>query len=214
MRKKILKIAIIMLVSLVIGASIVNAKASSFNWQVEANKSKLKPGEEVTISLSVSDIDMGDNGMNVLEGVIKYDKDVFEEITNSNIKSESNWSTTYNAETSNSLNGKFLAVNFSQGVTKNTKIFSVTLKVKEKITKQKEREQEIVFEDITSNDGTNLVKNGSKTVKVNVDLGNAQENDVNTQTQKSGIQPIVVTAIVVGVCLLIGIIRMKNKKRK
>ena len=108
---------------------------------------------------------MGENGINTLEGKINYDTNIFEAITSNSIQSLNNWTTTYNDESS-TLNGKFLAVNLSNGIKESTQIFKVTFKVKSDISETKETQ--IDFEDITSNNGTDLVNVGTKSVKLTI----------------------------------------------
>lgn len=158
----------------------VKAADNSFKAKLAANKTELKAGEEVTVTLGVSDINMGENGINTIEGKITYDKDIFETITSSSITNLNNWSVTYN-DTTNEKQEKFLAINLSNGVKENTQIFSVKFKVKENITQEKETK--ISFENITSNDGTNLVNAGTKTVTLKInqltDKNNTNSSNVN-----------------------------------
>lgn len=158
----------------------VNAADNSFKANLAANKTELKAGEEVTVTLGVSDINMGENGINTIEGKITYDKDIFETITSNSITNLNNWSVTYN-DTTNEKQGKFLAVNLSNGVKEGTQIFSVKFKVKENITEEKETK--ISFEDITSNDGTNLVNAGTKTVTLKINKSTNQNNTNNNSNE-------------------------------
>ena len=130
MKKKIL-LTTILLFTLMCLVTNVNA-ASSFKAETKATTNTLKPGEEVTITLSVSDIDMGTDGINVIEGKIKYDRDIFKEIELTDIQTYNGCTTTYNDEESTS-NGKFLSVNLSKGINDDNEIISVKFKVKENI---------------------------------------------------------------------------------
>ena len=170
--KKCIAIAIVMIIGLITN---VNAQ-STFEANVSASKTTLKPGEEVTLTIEISNINMGTNGVNTLEGQIIYDDNVFEEIKSSSIQNLNNWTTTYNDENS-LLNGKFLSVNLSSGTTQNAKIFSVKFKAKANIEKIKETKIEI--KDITSNDGTDLVNIGNKTITLKIDSGNSDEGNNN-----------------------------------
>ena len=110
-----------------------------------------------------------------------------------------NWTTTYNDE-NGKLNGKFLAVNLSVGVKENTQIFAVKLKVKKDIKKTSTK---INFKDLTSNDGTNLVNVGTKTVELTVKTQSA------TKLSKT-IVKILLLVVVFG----FAVIGIKNIKRK
>ena len=162
--KEFIAMAIIILI--IITGTTVKAE-STFKASVTANTTELKPEEEVTITVGLSDIDMGTNGINTLEGTIQYDKDIFEKIKSSSIQSLNNWATTYNDESS-TINGKFLAVNLSTGIKENTQVFKITLKVKKEI--KKTTSTQIDFKDITSNNGTDLINVGTKSVKLTINV--------------------------------------------
>lgn len=169
--KKIL--IVILMVGCIIGGMIGTVKAdtsTTFKANLTANKTSIKAGEEITVTIGASDINMGENGINTLEGKINYDTNIFEAITSSSIQSLNNWTTTYNDESS-TLNGKFLAVNLSSGTKENAQIFSVKFKVKETVTEEKNTK--IEFKEITSNDGTNLVNVGDKAVTIKINSGNS-----------------------------------------
>ena len=165
--KELIFIGMIICAIMILGTTVQGTNTNTFKASAVANTTTLKPGEEVTITIGVSDINMGENGINTLEGTIKYDKNIFEEIKSSSIQSLNNWTTTYNDESS-TLNGKFLAVNLSNGVKENTQIFSAKFKVKSDISETKETQ--IDFENITSNDGTDLINAGSKSVKLKINV--------------------------------------------
>lgn len=165
--KEIIILGVILAIVCMLGTTVNAESTSSFKAAVTPTEKTLKPGEEITITLAVSDIDMGEDGINTLEGTIEYDKEIFEEVKSSNIQSKNNWSTTYNDENS-TLNGKFLAVNLSAGIKEDTEIFSITLKAKSEI--ESTANTEIKFVDITSNDGTDLINVGTKKVKITVEV--------------------------------------------
>ena len=171
MKRKTEKILTILMLAIIILGVNVYAATNTFKASVTPSTATLKPGEEITIAVDVSDINMGENGINALEGTIKYDSNIFESVTSSNVQSFNNWSTTYNDETS-SLNGKFLAVNLTAGVKEDMKILSVKFKVKSDI--KETTTTQIDFKDLTSNDGENLVNVGTKSVKVTVNVENKE----------------------------------------
>ena len=187
MKKKILVNLLLVIVLGGMLTSVVNATTNSFKADLSATKAELKPGDEVTLTLKVSDINMGDDGINAVEGTIKYDTNVFEAITQSSITSESGWSTTYNGETSNSLNGKFLAVNLSAGTKEDTKILTVKFKVKQDVAKT--TQTQIDFVDVTSNDGVDLVNVGTKSVKLNVTVPEVPKNEVKNEVKNIEVKP-------------------------
>ena len=165
--KEIILVGMIIFAIIALSTIVKAESTNTFKASATANTTTLKPGEEITITIGVSDINMGANGINTLEGTIKYDKTIFEEIKSSSIQSLNGWTTTYNDENS-TLNGKFLAVNLSTGTKENTQVFSVKFKVKADIDETKETQ--IDFENITSNDGTDLISVGTKSVKLTINV--------------------------------------------
>lgn len=187
--KKIL--VVVLMAMFIIGGMINGVKAettNTFKANLSASITTLKAGEEVTVTIGVSDINMGTNGINTLEGKINYDTNIFEAITSSSIQSLNNWTTTYNDESS-TLNGKFLAVNLSTGTKENTQIFSVKFKVKSDAKDAKDTK--IEFKDITSNDGTNLVNVGDKSITLKINGGasnNTNTSDSNKENNSENTQ--------------------------
>ena len=220
--KMITLLTILTMVISMMGTS-VYAADNSFKASVTPSTTTLKPGEEVTITVKVSDINMGENGINTLEGKIKYDTNVFESVKASDVQSFNNWSTTYNDETS-SLNGKFLAVNLSAGTKDDTQILSVKFKVKADI--KETTTTQIDFEDITSNDGTDLVNVGTKSVSLTINVEEKQEEPVKpitpSNTEAPGKLPqtgdtitfVAVMAIItlIAICVAIKYKRMRDIK--
>lgn len=157
----------------------VKAEGASFKSEVSASKKTIKPGDTVDVTVSVKYVDMGENGINTLEGTISYDKDIFEQVKSSDIKSANNWSTTYNDE-GEALDGKFFAATLSHGIKEDTQMFTVTFKTKKDI--EETITTKIEFKDLTSNDGTNLINSGTKSVdvKIEVEKTNPPEDGNNT----------------------------------
>lgn len=170
-------IAISFMTILIILSTRVNAQISNtFKAKITPIQSTIKPGEEIIVTISVSDIDMGENGINALEGMLEYDKEIFEEVKSSSIESYNNWATTYNDEKSN-LNGKFLSVNLSAGVKEDTKILSIKFKAKNDI--KQTGETIIKIKDVTSNNGKDLINVGDLNVKVTIQVPEEQKNETS-----------------------------------
>ena len=81
---KIKKIVILLLIiTVILGMSItVKAKADSYKISLNPDKTTLKPGDTITISLNASEIDIesGDKGIGSYEGTIEYDTNIFENL--------------------------------------------------------------------------------------------------------------------------------------
>ena len=179
MKFKVLSILLVMLVIVSSVPSFVSAAENSFKAVVSPTSAELKENDEIIITLQVKDIKMGENGINTLEGVLEYDKSIFEEVKSSSIQNIGSWNTTYNDEEGSS-NGKFLAMNLSN-IKEDSSIFSVKLKVKSEIAETKETT--VKFKGITSNDGTDLINVGDKTVSIKVTKENSEEEAENQDTK-------------------------------
>ena len=93
MRKKIL--LIILVVALVIALLINTVSAESFIATITPSKTTVAESTEFTVTIKVSNIDAGSNGINSISGMFSYDNKVFENVTSSNISGLNGWVPTY-----------------------------------------------------------------------------------------------------------------------
>lgn len=170
--RKILKTITILIVFTMLSILISGGVyASSFKFNVSASKTKLKPGEETIITMKISDIvDSNNLGINAVESVLEYDKNIFEVITTSNMEGKNNWTITYNQQEQN-----FLVNNIISGVKEEQEIGQIKFKVKENVGKTTTK---IKFKSVKSNDGTNLMNGVDREVEITIDWGNG--NNTNT----------------------------------
>ena len=97
------------IITIVIIMGILNySEASSFRLIARADETEVIPGQEVTISLNLSDIDMGEHGINVVEGYLKYEDSFFSAME---MVDKNDWKVTYNNK-----NGKFLTSKIIEGI--------------------------------------------------------------------------------------------------
>ena len=180
--KKISKVILLSLVVAIIWVGQV--MANSFNMVVTPNTKTLKAGETVTVTIGLANIDAGELGINTVETQISYDSDVFETVTQDEVKSANNWSLTYKGE---SNGGKILGVILASGVKENQEsIGTITLRVKASTTK---KETTIKFTNVTTNDGTTLITDSDKEIKLQIGESSNQTNSgeatTNTGEDKS-----------------------------
>lgn len=168
--KKIYFITVIAMLLLLVTPAVV--KADSFQLNVTADKQNIQPGQTVTLTLSVSNINAGKSGINTLEGIIDYDTSIFEKITQGDFKSMNNWSITYNAS-----ERKVFAAILSEGVTTNQSIATITFKVKEKV---KYTNTSITIKNVTSNNGSEFIRESNK--KTTFEIGTKPEEPVIENT--------------------------------
>lgn len=126
MKKKCLKIITIGMLLIITYATIV--RALSLTVSMETNTTTVAEATEFTVQVKVSNLDVGDNGINSLSGTLKFNKDIFEEITESSIEGINGWSTSYEKDT-----GKITATKQTFVKTEEA-VFNITLKTKSNIT--------------------------------------------------------------------------------
>jgi len=129
MKKKIVKICIISLLMIWVYSTIVNAL--SFSTIMTPSSTAVEESTEFNVRVSVSNLDAGTNGINALSGTIKYDEDVFEELTESSIEGLNSWKPEFNASTGKITLTKTTFVKDQEAV------FQITLKTKSDISGKK-----------------------------------------------------------------------------
>lgn len=123
MERKILKIAIIAVLLVCVCSTLVSAL--SFTATMTPSKKVVPASTEFTVEIKVSNLDVGANGINSLSGNIKYDKNVFETITESSIEGRNGWSHSFNAEN----DGK-ITLTKTSFVKTEEEVFQITFKTK------------------------------------------------------------------------------------
>lgn len=139
---------------------VTSINASSYDLSVNPENIKAKMGDTLEIEINLKNIDMGEKGINVIEGYIEYDEDVIESIE---IIDENQWQMTYNNDKKSELYGKFLSKKNIEGTKGNEKIAKIKLKIKDKISKTT---SQVKIKEITSNDGEKLINIGEKIVNL------------------------------------------------
>lgn len=199
--KKISKVLV--MIFTVILVSTKSLAASSYNLNVNPEKINAKPGQTVEIKIDLTDIDMGQKGVNAVEGYINYDEDIIEGVE---IKNQNDWNMIYNSEKSSELYGKFLSLKDVEGIKSDENIAILKLKIKDEIKKQ---EAIVTFSNITSNDDQNLVNIDDRKVVISFDKSDI--NIVNTGNTFS-ILIIAVFSVMILICVINIIITITNRK--
>lgn len=161
---KSIKIIILSLVIIVLIGMTSFVYASSFNFTLNASTNSLKPGDTVNVGLGISNIDVGESGINTIEAVLEYDENVFEPVLSNSFAGLNNWSITYNGEEGENK-GKIVAVIVQEGVKEEQLIGNLTLKVKEGVGDQTTK---VTFKNIKTNDGTNEITEQDQVVTLDI----------------------------------------------
>lgn len=179
MRKKSLVITLIMI--LVICSLVNSVSALSFSTTMTPSSTTVPEATEFTVTVKVSAIDAGTNGINSLAGYLKYDTDVFETIGETAIEGLNSWQQSYNSE-----NGKITLVK-NQFVKTDEEIMQITFKTKTGVTGETGA---ISFSNIVaSNSESNI---SARDISTTITVGTASAN-ANTNIYSNGIQNPAVT---------------------
>lgn len=132
---------------------IVTTSVKATTVKMEADKTELKPGDEVKIQIMLENVDV-DGGVNVIKGKLEYDKNIFEKVKNTDFQGHNNWSITYNDEDTAS-EGKWIVLNLSEGQIENQELIECTLKVKENA---KGKKNTIKLTELETTDNKDIIK--------------------------------------------------------
>lgn len=182
MKKKFLKIVIIMTMLVITYTTIVNAL--SFTATMETNSTTVPESTEFTITIKISNLDVGPNGLSGLSGYIKYNKDIFEAINESSIEGINGWDARYASDSQKITLTKTTFVKTEESV------FNITLKTKAGVSG---KEGVVSFSNIvgTNNDSDISTADISTTITV----GNVSGNTANTTSNNtSNVIPVINTS--------------------
>lgn len=168
MEKNLLKIAIITILLICVCATIVNAY--SFNATMTASNTTVAESKEFTVKVKVSNLDVGNNGINKLTGYFKYDTSVFETINDSSIDGLNSWTPRYTAD-----NGK-IELTKTTFVNSEEEVFQVTLKTKSGVSG---KEGEINFTNIMASNSAQDI--GAADISTKITIGTVVENVANVE---------------------------------
>lgn len=166
MKKRILKITTIMIMFTLVYVSIVNAL--SFTATMTPSSTTVAESTEFTVKIKVSNLDVGTNGINSLSGYLKYDKDIFETITDSSIDGLSGWSPVYTADSEK------LTVTKPTFVKTEEEVFQVTLKTKSGVSGKAGK---VEFTNIVASNTDAEIQ--AQNISTEITVGNVSENVSN-----------------------------------
>lgn len=174
MKRKILKIAILMLMFTLVYVSIVNA--FSFTATMTPSSTTVAESTEFTVNIKITNLDVGNSGINTLSGYLKYDKNIFETLTDSSIDGVSGWKPTYTADSEKVTVVKATFANTEEDV------LQITFKTKSGVSGKTGK---ISFEQITG--GNTDTEITAQDISTEITVGNVSEQPVANNTVKNGI---------------------------
>lgn len=178
MKSNVLKISIIAIMLVLVYTTVVSA--FSFTPSMTPSSTTVPEATEFTIEVKVSNLDVGDNGINTMSGVLEYDDTIFEKISTSSIEGLNSWNPTYNAET-----GKVTLTKL-EFVKQEEKVFQVTFKTKADVSG---KSGEIKLVDIMAANNSSEIN--AQDISTTITVGQTSSNYGNTtNTNSAQIPPI------------------------
>ena len=71
--------------------TIITTNVYATNMEMKLNEEEVKNGDTILITINVKNVTQ-ENGINVIQGKLEYDKDVFEKVENKDFEAKNNWS--------------------------------------------------------------------------------------------------------------------------
>ena len=127
MKKRILHIIIIFCLITILLIDVVSAFGLSVF--MTPSTTNVQASSEVIIKVKVSNLDVGDNGINTFTATLNYDTDVFETLTAENVTGMNNWTAAYTPDTGKVTLFKTTFVNSDE------ELFQIALKTKSTVAK-------------------------------------------------------------------------------
>lgn len=169
MKSKI--VSIVVMILLIVCLVSVSVDAVSFTATMTPSATTVKEATEFTITVKVSNLDVGTNGINSLKGNLKYDTNVFETISESSIEGLNSWSAKFDEASGE------ISLTKNTFVTSTQEVFQIIFKTKSGVSG---KSGTISY--------TNIVASNSETsipatdISTSITVGNETSNNNNTNT--------------------------------
>ena len=122
MKKKLYVVSLMILILIYMLS--ISVSALSFTTTMTPSNTKIEPGNEVVVSVKISSLEVGDDGINTFSAVLGYDSSIFETLTETNVEGSNDWKSAYATGTGKITLTKTSYANSDQ------EIMQITLKVK------------------------------------------------------------------------------------
>lgn len=185
MKRKFSFILIIFVLILSLFTINANAAELSFTTTLTPSSTTVSEATEVIITVSVTNLNVGDSGINAFSAYLSYDSDVFETLTDSSVEGLNSWVSTYTASSGQIFLTKNSFVNSDE------EIMQITLKTKEGVAEGTEGTVSLTGIVVQNSEDDISGDNVSTTITVGTETSNGDE----TNTTNSTDAPIVITPI-------------------
>lgn len=172
MRKKLVVIAIMLILVTTLLVNTVNA--ASFTATMTPSATTVAESNELVVTIRVSNLDVGNTGINTFEGILSYSTQVFETLSSDSIDGNNGWQPTYNQDT-----GKIML--YKQGfLNEDADILQITFKTKTDVSGET---GDIKLTDIKASNSGETIEANSISTRITIgtpssgeDLGNTSGN--------------------------------------
>lgn len=134
--------------------------STKIDAKLVSNTTELKPGDQVEITFRLLSFEEIKKGINAYKATLEYDKNIFEEIVQSNFACQDYWEELKY----NSSNGQFVAFRKAKAMNQ-TDVVKITLKVKKGVEATKTI---VKVKDITTSEGKGDIKIKDTSVLLNI----------------------------------------------
>ena len=148
--------------------------AASLTVTMKPSTSSVKEETEFTVKVSVSNLDVGDNGINSLTGYLKYDDKIFDTIDEANVEGLNKWKATYDEATGKIELTKSTFVKTSQ------EVFQIVFKTKADTA---EKNGSISLTDIKASNSEDNISASDVSVSISVTGSGENNSSENTNTR-------------------------------
>lgn len=177
MRKRILHIIIIFCLVTILLIDVVNA--FSLSVFMTPSTTSVETSSEVVIKVKISNLDVGDNGINTFSGNLGIDTDVFEQLSAESVTGLNNWTASYSPDNGRVTLFKTTFVNSDE------ELFQIKLKTKSNVTKSSGT---VSLKNIIVSNGNDEISATEVSTSISIGSGvsiitnNTAQNQVNSVT--------------------------------
>lgn len=183
MKKIVISIMVIFLILILSSILPVYGANRTFTLTVNPTTKTAKLGDTISIDLGIADIDQSTDGISALEGKIKFDSDLIENI---DITTSNNWSVEINKTDDTSAQGKFIIARMGR-VKETQNIGKIYAKIRDDATV---KTGTITLQDVFSSYSDGATEKTTKTITVNIaEEGGQEENPSTPDTPDTPITP-------------------------
>lgn len=170
MKKKLnrlFKITMTIIVVILACTTVVNAY--SFTPTMTPSSTTVQEGTEFTVTVKITNLDIGPNGVNAFSAKLEYDTNVFETVTASSVEGLSGWQARYEPDK------KMIVLDKLQYAKTEENIFQITLKTKTGVVG---KTGNIKLKEVKAADPTTEIK--AQDVSTSIAVGKTSSNTSNT----------------------------------